>query len=480
MPVEGPTGTTRETYSIPFNIRRANIARRSRIVTGLAGLASTAVLFASCGSSSAGSNSAAPSAANPATIVLDYTLPAGSATTNYYVEEGKLFEKTHPHVKVVVHSITFQQMQDSSPLILSGSHAPSLYYDNQGYGAIYKLAQDHLILPLTSYERKYGWAAATHNPWLLSFDGEVSLSKHEIGTGTLYAVSNALEPMGIFYNRAILRKIGAQAPTTLGQFVSDMALAKKAGYTPLSIGGQVTAYDLGELWGLVAGALATSQGQVDYLRKLELGNPSASWTAPIVAKAAQTIADWQKQGYFPAGVLAVSQSAAQNLFLSGKSLFHLNYSVVASIFAPMKTNAGFFLLPSQVSGRTPAPIMVGNQPWTIPTNGPHHALAAEFLNFALFNKSSGTRYFKMADAVAIDTPVSALSGASPLARAVAESTLSAERWSTDLGYPGDNTPDSLNLINQLLQEVISGKLSSQQFGHQMQQDFSNFAKSLKS
>lgn len=480
MPLEGPTGPTRETRSFPLKRKSTNRVRRSRALIGVAGLASTAVLLASCGSSSAGSNSAAPSATNPTTIVLDYTLPAGSATTNYYVEEGKLFEKAHPHVKVVVHSITFQQMQASSPLILSGSNAPSLYYDNQGYGAIYKLAQDHLILPLTTYERKYGWAAATHNSWLLSFDGEVSLSKHEIGTGTLYGVSNALEPMGIFYNRGILRKIGQQPPTSLSQFVSDMALAKKAGYIPFSIGGQVTAYDLGELWGLVAGSLATSQGQVDYLRKLELGNPSASWTAPIVAKAAQTIADWQKKGYFPAGVLAVSQSAAQNFFLSGKSLFHLNYSVVASIFAPMKSNAGFFLLPSNMSGRTPAPIMVGNQPWTIPTKGPHHALAAEFLNFALFNKASGTRYFKMADAVAIDTPVSALNGANPLARAVAESTLAAEHWSTDLGYPGDNTPDSLNLINQLLQEVISGKLSSQQFGQQMESDFKNFEQSLQS
>lgn len=471
----------RDAQSVPTITERDKYVNRSRTVIGVAGLVSTALLLASCGSSVSASSSAAPSAANPATIVLDYTLPAGSATTNYYVEEGKLFEKTHPHVKVVVHSITFQQMQDSSPLILSGSHAPSLYYDNQGYGAIYKLAQDHLILPLTTYERKYGWAAATHNPWLLGFDGEVSLSKHEIGTGTLYGVSNALEPMGIFYNRSILRKIGQhQPPTSLGQFESDMALAKKLGYTPLSIGGQVTAYDLGELWGLVAGALATSQAQVDYLRKLELGNPSASWKASIVAKAAQTLAEWQKEGYFPPGVLAVSQSSAQNLFLSSKSLFHLNYSVVASIFAPMKSNAGFFLLPSEVGDRTPAPIMVGNQPWTIPTNGPHHALAAAFLNFALFNKESGARYFKMADAVAIDTPSSALKGANPLARAVAASTLSAERWSTDLGYPGDNTPDSLNLINQLLQEVISGKLSPRQFGQRMQSDFSNFEKSLKS
>jgi len=448
----------------------------------LVAIPTLAALLAACGGTtnqSASAKQPSASAKQQITLVLDYTLPLSNAATQYYVNSAKLYERAHPDVKVVVRPITFQQMEDSAPLMLSGSSVPSLYYDNQGYGAIYKLAADHLIVPLTSYASKYRWASFTNNSWLLDFDGEVNLATHQIGTGTLYGVSNALEPMGVFYNRSMLAKLGQPVPKTLQQFEHDMALSKAAGEVPLAIGGQVTAYNLGELWGLLAGADAKTPSQIDLIRQLELGNPKASWTAPVSLEAARQIRSWYNDGYFPPGVLSVSQDSAQDLLVSGKALFNINYSVAAAVFNPMKTNVGFFMLPSAYAGHDPAPIMVGNQPWTIPTHGPDHAQAAALLNYLLFNHSSGVRYFREADAVAIDTPHSVIDDASPLAKEVAQSSFDALTWPTDLGYPGDNTPDSLNLINELLQEVSAGKLSASSFGAKMEADFQSFRSTLK-
>lgn len=448
---------------------------RRRLVS-LVATSALAALLTGCGG---GTARPSDTAKRPITLVLDYTLPLSNAATQYYVDSAKLYERAHPGVKVVVRSITFQQMEDSAPLMLSGSSAPALYYDNQGYGAIYKLAAEHLIDPLTSYATKYRWASFINNSWLLGFDGEVNLSTHQIGTGTLYGVSNALEPMGVFYNRSMLTKLGQSVPKTLQQFEHDMALAKAAGEVPLAIGGQVTAYNLGELWGLLAGADARTTSEITLIRELELGNPKASWAAPISVEAARQIRSWYRDGYFPPGVLSVSQDSAQDMLVSGKALFNINYSVSAAVFNPMKNNVGFFMLPSAYAGHDPAPIMVGNQPWTIPSHGPHHAQAAALLNYLLFNHSSGLRYFRQTDAVAIDTPRSAIADASPLAKEIAKESFQALTWPTDLGYPGDNTPDSLNLINELLQEVLAGKISARTFGAKMEADLQSFRSTLK-
>lgn len=124
---------------------------------------------------------------------------------------------------------------------------------------------------------------------------------------------------GIYYNKALLSKIGAMVPTTLGALESDMAKAKAAKIPPIIISGpaQTLAFALQNL-------LVDYQGSVTPVQNWNYDVPGANIDTPAFVKAAATLQAWSKDGYFPSDVNALQESDAVAAFDSGKGLFYLS------------------------------------------------------------------------------------------------------------------------------------------------------------
>jgi raffinose/stachyose/melibiose transport system substrate-binding protein len=139
------------------------------------------------------------------------------------------------------------------------------------------------------------------------------------------------------------------------------------------------------LWG----AFASSSDQVNNW----IYGASGTFADPGNLKAAQTLRDWNKKGYFEKGAVGTSDNDAAAAFLGGKAMYYIEGSWMAGgVDGSLKSNGAWFPMPS-VSGSSP----VGGGPTTplvIPAGSKHKDVAAEFLNFFLSQEQTDYLYTK--------------------------------------------------------------------------------------
>ena len=210
-------------------------------------------------------------------------------------------------------SRSFSDLEKTLRLALSGNNPPDVVEANQGYGIMAALVKAGALVSLDPYDKIYGFRRRL--PAGLSELNSVTPDGKTIGSGSLYGVSMTGEAVGIYYNTDKLAKLGVQPPVTWGQFEQDLATAKSKGETPIYFANLEkfpAIHEFGVLLGQTTGK--------DALRNLVFGRGGA-WTDPSVVQAAQKLADWAKNGYFPAGVNAGKYNDSPASFAKGDGVF---------------------------------------------------------------------------------------------------------------------------------------------------------------
>jgi raffinose/stachyose/melibiose transport system substrate-binding protein len=429
-------------------------------------------VLAACGASSTG-------ATKSGSVTLTLTdCEAGTNLVTYLQDLATSYHKLHPNVTIKIRSISFTAMLDTGQLVLSGSDVPSLFEVTQTFGSIYQLAKHNLIGSLAPYAKQYSWYNE-FSPATLKLGGEVSVSSNQLWSGGLYGVPYIGNVVGVFYNKKLLAKVGGSVPTTLGGFEHDMQLAKSAGLIPLTAGGGANTYQLAQDAAEIAGAIAPTKAAESYLFDLAGGKPGPTWTSPYVVQAVQLLKTWSSDKYLSPDVLSLTESAADNEFTSGKSLFIINGNWQAPAFQqPMGSNVGFFLLPSATASHGPEPVIGTGNALAIPTNGPNHAAAAAFLNYVV-GRQGAEALIKGAGQLPLLTVPGEVSQFKGAESQIAAAWLKTGEQGAGQPFWGSNTADSLTQLSSALEEVLGGRISPAQLGSTMQSDEVNYRKTLQ-
>jgi raffinose/stachyose/melibiose transport system substrate-binding protein len=441
----------------------------ARLKAGALGI-SLALLAAACGSGSPSSTNAPKGVTKTVTIVAEDGNYGTPGRVQVWNEAATAFDKLHPGVHVVMKSQSFAQLEKAGILELSSSNAPSVFEANEGYLSLGQFVKDHLLVPLDSYAAEYHWLSR-QSPTLIDLDGRQTATA--IGTGQLWGLSATGDWVGVFYNKKLLTKIGQSVPTTFNQFVHDMALAKAAGTIPLATSGGAGSDQLFHAWYLTLLAQDPSMAQV---RDLVLGIGKQSWANPAVERAAATLVQWADAGYFSPGYAGITNEAAIAQFTAGKALFLITGNWNTSVVAPMGATVGMFPLPSDTPAHGPEGIATGGLTWTIPVHGPHHALAAQFINF--LTGPQVAQMFLKTDQI----PATTVPGESTMVSGMTKDALVGWRTlsagSAPMPYPDWSTPDFYNQLVALTVELTAHRISPQQFGAQLEQDYVQFRQTL--
>jgi ABC-type glycerol-3-phosphate transport system substrate-binding protein len=349
--------------------------RRSRRRTTLAGVAglsvASAALLAAC---APGAPSSSPSSSTSAGTSVGsgkatITVEEASIDVPLFQKLASLFEAKYPNIKVKVVGQDFNTLQTNVPRILAGSNVPDIIR----LGAFGNTVADKQLANLDPYAAKYGW-----NSWpQAQFESTRSNAKGtERGTGSLYGVGPGFGLTGIYYNRALLKRIGAGVPATLAALEADMAKAKAKHIPPMIISGPAQTL-----------AFTAQNLEVDYANSVtpvqnwNYDKPGASINSPAFVKAAATLQTWAKDGYFPTDVNSLQESDAVTQFDSGHSLFYVsgNWDAPAIDKAGLGKFGFFGFPPATAGGITDAMSAADLQ--VIPIKAAHPAQAAAFLNF---------------------------------------------------------------------------------------------------
>lgn len=262
-------------------------------------------------------------------------------------------EKALPDVKILRTVVPSIGIRESYRLAVSADKTPDLAYTWPAASVLAGYARTGKVAPLDAYYAKYKWDGIND-----FYRGRNSYK------GSIYGVPMEQDLMGVYYNRDLFKKLGLEVPKTYAEFQAVAAKVKEAGYVPIAFGNRdrwPATNTLSLILGLTAGREAEE--------KVLFGD--GSWTDPAFKKAAETIADWSKEGYFPRGFNGIGYDEANALFLGGRAAMTITGTwVLQDMARGAKFDLGVFMLPP-ISEGVPAGTMWGEgSQWQIAASAP--------------------------------------------------------------------------------------------------------------
>ena len=212
-----------------------------RIVRCWMAAAVLALLLAGCGASPGGGGddtSKKAEQAKESSKKIDVS-KAGDVTLTVWDQEVRggqakqikqlnaAFQAKYPNVKIKRVAKSFEDLNTTLKLAVSGTKAPDVVEANQGRPVMGQLVKAGLLRPLDQYAKQYGWEQR-YAPVLLDLN-RFSDDGKEFGSGSLYGLSQMGEIVGVYYNKD---KVTAP-PKSFAEFESQLQKAKSEGDVPI-------------------------------------------------------------------------------------------------------------------------------------------------------------------------------------------------------------------------------------------------------
>ncbi|WP_327290221.1 ABC transporter substrate-binding protein [Streptomyces sp. NBC_01198] len=455
------------------------VSRRTtgRIGATLVPVVMTALLSGCMPGTNAGasgnSTKAGPVATDPASMgkvklqVLDYF--SGGTDNAWMSSVVSAFEHKYPNITINRTSLPWGDVMAALPLKLKSANPPDIVPANNGWQSLGTLVRGGLVLNLDNYAKAYGWK--TSFPQAITSEHEFSPDGTEMGIGSMFGAPVARASLiEVYYNRDLLKQIGAGIPHSFADFQADLAKAKAAGLTGISLGNVDQGGVTQPLFSLMNALgdqrkisdFVYSQGQV---KIADTGFP----------QAVSTFKQWSDKGYLTKDYAGVASADAAQNFVNGQGLFHFDYSGSLPLKAGQSKNFGSFILPRSDGGKPIATASSATN-FSISSKSKHADAAAAFLNFA-----AGAQAAQLA----------VQNGTMPLlhpeVKAPADDPLFtddvaiAQQVTTDgtsVPYVDWSTPTLLNTINTTMQDMLAGKTTPAAVVSAAEQNDAAFVKTL--
>lgn len=396
---------------------------------------------------------------------------AGEAIAQSFKNEVKAFEAANPNVTVNLQIKDWASSIDTIKLEMSGSNPPDVMQGNEGWaidGALWKAG---LLLDLTPYEKAFGWDQKFPESALkvnrFTKDGKT------MGQGDLAGVPPAIQYVGVFYNKALLARVGVTDPSTLDNkqtFLATLAKAKAAGITPVMLGDSDKWPALHNL-SLFNGWYLTPQQINNWVFDVK----GSTYDDAAHIKGATDFRSWMKDGYFNSDALATSFNDATARFGKGQAMFFITGSwALGDVAKSLGKNAGFMLFPAGNSGKHEA---VGGYslPFTVSSKTKYPDCAASFVNFVTASPQA------IAAQIAAGRPSAALAGANakiddPLLKQMVSEYQRLNQEDGLFTWEDWPTPTMLTFMGGAAQELLSGQISPQTYCEEVQKNWDDYMK----
>jgi raffinose/stachyose/melibiose transport system substrate-binding protein len=281
------------------------------------------------------------------------------------------FMKQYPNVTIKRVAKSFEDLNTTLKLAVSGPKAPDVVEANQGLGVMGQLVKAKLLRPIDDYAKIYGWG--DRYPSLLLDLNRFEPNGTTFGSGQLYGLSQMGEIVSVFYNKEKVKEL----PKTFADFEAQLAEAKQSGDVPIQFGNLDKWPGIHE-YETVLGQTAEKQAVRDFV----FSKPGSTFDAPGFQDAATTIQGWAKKGYFTPDFNGVGYDPAWQRFAKGKGRFLIAGTwLVADLQKEMGDKVGFFLMPGKEAGADPVSLGGESLPFTITSQSKHPDVAAAYLDF---------------------------------------------------------------------------------------------------
>lgn len=439
---------------------------------GLAGLGLALALSACSAPGSGASKPATPSASADtitAPVTAEQVAALGQVTLHVWADQGEeslmklivpKYEAAFTNVKVDIQYKSFNDLTATVVNALNSTEAPDVAQGNQGWATDGALVKAGLLRPLDDVADAYGYRAAagaaiSQLQW--SPDGKT------FGSGTLYGLAPDNQMVGVFYNKTKLEDLGLAAPTSFDELTAALAKAKAANEIPIMLGNSDKATAM-QAFSVVQGASTPAADTVAWIT----GQSGADFNNAGNLKALDTWTSWVKDGYFADGYDARSPDDAAASFAKGKGVFLFAGNWQAGTISDGKT-FGFMAAPKSAANEAASSGSFGLN-WHVSAKSKLTPAALAFVG--MINDPKNAALLAEVNRV----PIAADGVTSTDAMFTALVAASKQQLSTNgsLYWYDWATNSMFDTFTSGLQELMTGRITSDKLLTQVQQDWADF------
>jgi raffinose/stachyose/melibiose transport system substrate-binding protein len=375
---------------------------------------------------------------------------------------NRAFQDKYPNVTIKRVARSFEDLNKTLKLAVSGPDAPDVVQANQGRPVMGALVEGGLLRPLDPYAEAYGWADR-YSSVLLDLN-RFSSDGADFGSGNLYGLSQMGEIVGVFYNTTKV----AEPPATLADFEASLADAEEAGDIPIQFGNLDGWPGIHEYETVLARTADKAQ-----VRDFVFARPGASFDNPEFTAAAEKLQAWADAGYFTPDFNGTGYDPAWQRFARGQGRYLIAGTwLVADLQEAMGDDVGFMLLPGQEAGAEPVALGGESLPFAVTAKSEHPDVAAAYIDFL----TDGAAAEVLADTGNLPAmPVDAGSIPAGLPTEVFEAWTQLNDADGLIPYLDYATPTFYDDITAAVQELLAGEQSPAEFTSGLDEAFQRFA-----
>ncbi len=450
--------------------------RWTRVVAGGVG-AALLVLTVGCAPGVGTTETSAP--ASPRSSVNTDPASMGNVTLTIWDQEVRggqndeitelnaQFQAKYPNIKLDRHAQSFDDLQKTGRLVLTGPDAPDVIEANNSRSQMGSFVTAGQLVSLDPYAEAYGWK--DRFPQSVLKLSSYSTDGKAFGSGSLFGLPQVGEVVGFYYNKAKLTKLGLSVPATWADLEGQLKTIKDAGETPLVLGNL-------EKWPAihVFGPIQGAHTPADEVTNLALGNPGGDWTNATNVAAATELQDWVKAGYLNSDVNGAAYDDVVAKFGKGTGVYFLGGSWnTPTIEAALTGDAGFIAPPPVDASAGPSTTGGTSLPFAVTSASKNPDAAAAYINFITSDEAMKVIAAKG------NLPVLHASELAP-ASGVGKEVYAAYELVTTKGhllpYLDYATPTFSDTLGAALQDLIAAKKTPAEFGAALQKDYGDFIK----
>jgi raffinose/stachyose/melibiose transport system substrate-binding protein len=311
-----------------------------------------------------------PSTAGDVTLtVWDQEVRGGQAAQIKRLNTA--FQEKYPNVIIKRVAKSFEDLNKTLKLAVSGAKAPDVVQANQGRPVMGALVKGGLLKPLDPYAEAFAWGDR-YAPLLLDLN-RFSSDGAEFGGGNLYGLSQMGEIVGVFYNKTKV----PEPPATLEEFEASLAEAKQEGDIPIQFGNLDKWPGIHEYETVLA-----READKEAVRDLVFARDGASFDTPEFQAAAERIQGWADAGYFTPDFNGTGYDPAWKEFAKGKGRYLIAGTwLVADLAQAMGDDVGFILLPGDDPGAEPVALGGESLAFAVTSQSEHPEVGAAYIDF---------------------------------------------------------------------------------------------------
>jgi raffinose/stachyose/melibiose transport system substrate-binding protein len=359
--------------------------------------------------------------------------------------------------------------------VAASDKPPDVFAGNQGFQVDGELVKAGLILPLDEYAKAYGWSESFTPETMQQFQWTEDGST--FGEGTIWGVAQTGQSVGVFTNKKKLAAAGVD-PADLKTFADfEGALAKLRESLPadepvIALGNK-DQYAALHLWGGIQGAYMPAQDVRDWIFQ----HDGATFDTEGNLTSLQKLKEWADKNYFgkPDQYNSRNDNDAAIAFSKGEGAMLIagNWNA-ATARDGLRDDAIFFNMPPGESGEM---VNIGSTsfPMHISAKTKQRDLAAAYLDWITGPDAAQELVNTQQVPAAIDATVKM---GDPLGQEVKDG------WDelVDAGgltlYPDWSSPTMLQTMGQSFQEMLAGRISSEDVVSRVQDDWDEYHQEL--